>query len=217
MVMVRTLLRACSAAPGSRLVPTTSIKVLWPSGRQVTSTATPAPSSVPAPPMWGPDVKLTCRPVSAIANCASLIASACDLALVSRGRAGGLGAHCFARATRRELSPPHARIPAAYASGLRAHPGCVRIPAPAADPDPDPRHARIVTRGRPPRRVAVRAQFGAVRAVALPEGCLRLDSRLHGSRPEIASEAEVEMLPLDGSVSPARSRSSSEGRRSHGY
>src|SRR6476660_3523504 len=83
MVIVRTLLRACSAALLFWLVPTTSMKVLWPCDRHVTMTATPAPSRVPAPPMWGPDVKLTCRPVSVIANFASFIHSATDLALVS--------------------------------------------------------------------------------------------------------------------------------------
>ena len=83
MVIVRTLLRACSAAPLSKLVPTTSMKVLPFTGRHVTITATPAPLSVPAPAMWGPDVKVTCRPVSVIAKLASLNASACDLALVS--------------------------------------------------------------------------------------------------------------------------------------
>jgi len=69
----------------------------------------------------------------------------------------------------------------------------------------------------PPRRVVVRAWFGAVRAAVLHEGRLGLDSRVHGSRPEIASDAAVEVLPLGGSVSPARSRCSSEGRRPHGY
>src|SRR5215831_18389377 len=83
MVIVRTLLRACSAAPLFRLVPTTSMKVLGPCDRQVTTTATPAPSRVPAPPTWGPDVKLTLRPVSVIAKFASFIHSAADLALVS--------------------------------------------------------------------------------------------------------------------------------------
>ena len=83
MVIVRTLLRACSAAPLFRLVPTTSMKVLGPCDRQVTTTATPAPSRVPAPPTWGPDVKVTLRPVSVIAKFASFIHSAADLALVS--------------------------------------------------------------------------------------------------------------------------------------
>src|SRR5215831_4824917 len=83
MVIVRTLLRACSAAPLFRLVPTTCMKVLGPCDRQVTTTATPAPSRAPAPPTWGPDVKVTRRPVSVIAKFASLIHSAADLALVS--------------------------------------------------------------------------------------------------------------------------------------
>ena|SRR6516162_3799006 len=83
MVIVRTLLRACSAALPFRLAPITDMKVLEPCDRQVTTTATPAPLRVPAPPTWGPDVKVTLRPVSVIAKFASLIHSAADLALVS--------------------------------------------------------------------------------------------------------------------------------------
>jgi hypothetical protein len=83
MVIVRTLLRPCSAELLFRLAPTTSMKVLAPCDRQVTTTATPAPSRVPTPPMWGPDVRFTCRPVSVIANLASSIHFSADLALVS--------------------------------------------------------------------------------------------------------------------------------------
>src|SRR3981189_2708168 len=83
MVIGRTLLRVSSGALLSRLVPTTSMKVLEPSGKQVTNTATPCPSSEPAPPMWGPEVNVTARPVSVIANSASRKASSCDLARVS--------------------------------------------------------------------------------------------------------------------------------------
>jgi len=83
MVIVRTLLRACSAALLFRLAPITSMNVLPPCDRQVTTTATPAPLRVPAPPIIGSAVKLTCRPVSVIAKFASFIHSAADLALVS--------------------------------------------------------------------------------------------------------------------------------------
>ncbi|MGH3418065.1 MAG: hypothetical protein ACRDOD_00485 [Streptosporangiaceae bacterium] len=52
---------------------------------------------------------------------------------------------------------------------------------------------------------------------SFPGDRLGLDSRLHGHRPQIASDVVVEALTLDGPVSPARSRCSSEGRPPHGY
>ena len=58
---------------------------------------------------------------------------------------------------------------------------------------------------------------GAVRAASFPGDRIGLDSRLHGSRPEIVGDVVVEALTLDGSVSPARSRCSSEGRQPHGH
>lgn len=65
IVIVRILFRASSAAALLSLAPTTSMKVLDPCDRQVTSTATPDPLRSPAPPMCGSEVKVTARPYDA--------------------------------------------------------------------------------------------------------------------------------------------------------